>query len=402
MDRRIYLLALVAFIAGLDENIVGGILLPIARDLSVSVSVAGQLTSVFSLSFAVCAALLLSLTARFERRALLQAALAVFALSNLAAALAPNYAALFVLRIVSAASCSLIVVLSTTFASALVAPSHRGRAIGVIFMGISGSLVLGIPFGIVLSGHFGWRLPFAAMALLATALIFWLQASLPRMTAQQPLPVPFPLQRYWQQLAIPSLSCAQLVSILMIAGHFTLFAYLAPYLGATLGLHGSSLSLMYALFGASAVSGGYLGGWLSDRLGARRTLWLVPAMFTVVLASLPLFAGSLWLFLPAMMIWSSLSWSISPTVQSYLIGSAPADSEVNIGLNTSAMHLGVALGAACGGVVIAWQSLAATPWFGAALSAAALSCACFSLHLSRGHVPLSRLAAPGATSQLAE
>lgn len=393
MDRRIYLLALVAFIAGLDENIVGGILPLLAHDLSVSVSVAGQLTSIFSLSFALCAALLLSLTARFERRTLLQAALAIFAVSNLAAALAPNYATLFVLRIISAASCSLIVVLSTTFASALVTPSHRGRAIGIIFMGISASLVLGIPFGIALSDHLGWRLPFAAMALLAAALIFWLQASLPQMTAKQPLP----LRRYWQQLAIPSLVSAQMVSILMIAGHFTLFAYLAPYLGATLGLHGSGVSLMYAVFGASAVTGGYLGGWLSDHLGSRRTLWLVPAMFTLVLASLPLFAASLWLFLPAMMIWSSLSWSISPTVQSYLISSAPADSEVNIGLNTSAMHLGVALGAACGGLVIAWKSLSVTPWVGAAVSAVALLFALLSLYLSR-----DRVLAPDVASQFAE
>src|SRR5450830_263291 len=189
MDRRIYLLALVAFIAGLDENIVGGILPLIAQDLSVSVSMTGQLTSIFSLSFALCAALLLSLTARFERRTLLQAALALFALSNLAAALAPNYATLFFLRIISAASCSLIVVLSTAFASALVPASHRGRAIGVIFMGISASLVLGIPFGILLSDRFGWRMPFAAMAVLAAVLIFWLQASLPRMKAQQALPL---------------------------------------------------------------------------------------------------------------------------------------------------------------------------------------------------------------------
>ena len=380
MDRRIYLLALVAFIAGLDENLVGGILPQLAHDLGVSLSIAGQLTSIFSLSFALCAALLLSLTARCERRTLLQAALAIFALSNLAAALAPNYASLFVLRIASAASCSLIVVLCITFASALVTPSYRGRAIGVIFMGISASLVLGIPFGILLSERLGWRLPFAAMALLAAALIFWLQASLPRMAAPQPLP----LRRYWQQLAIPSLALAQLVSILMIAGHFTLFAYLAPYLGATLGLRGSSLSLMYALFGVSAVSGGYLGGWLSDRLGPRRTIWLVPAVFTLVLASLPLFAGSLWLFLPAMMLWSSLSWSISPTVQSYLISAAPAASAVNIGINTSAMHLGVALGAACDGLVIAWQSLAWTPPVGAAMSGLALSCALASLYLSRG------------------
>lgn len=393
MDRRIYLLALVAFIAGLDENIVGGILPLLAHDLKVSVSVAGQLTSIFSLSFALCAALLLSLTARFERRILLQAALAIFALGNLAAALAPNYASLFVLRIVSAASCSLIVVLCTTFASALVTPSHRGRAIGVIFMGISASLVLGIPFGILLSDRLGWRLPFAAMALLANALIFWLQASLPRMTAPQSLP----LRRYWQQLAIPGLALAQLVSILMIAGHFTLFAYLAPYLGATLGLHGDSLSLMYALFGVSAVGGGYFGGWLSDRLGPRPALWLVPALFTAVLASLPLLAGSLWLFLPAMMLWSSLSWSISPTVQSYLISSAPAASEVNIGLNTSAMHLGVALGAACGGLVIAWQSLAWTPAVGAVVAALALLCALASLHVSRGAHASAAAATPELT-----
>jgi DHA1 family purine base/nucleoside efflux pump-like MFS transporter len=252
----------------------------------------------------------------------------------------------------------------------------------MIFMGISASLVLGIPFGIILSDHLGWRMPFLAMALLAGALIIWLQFSLPKLVAREPLP----LSRYWQQLSVPSLFSAQLVSILMIAGHFTLFAYLAPYLGTTLGLHGNSLSLMYGAFGVSAVTGGFVGGWLSDRLGARRTLWLIPAMFTLVLVSLPLFAGSLWLFLLVMMLWSGLSWSISPTVQSYLIGSAPTDSEVNIGINTSAMHLGVALGSACGGVVIAWQSVLITPWVGAMLSGLALLTALFSLQVSRTHM----------------
>lgn len=151
------------------------------------------------------------------------------------------------------------------------------------------------------------------------------------------------------------------------------------------------------------MSGGYLGGWLSDRLGARRTVWLVPTLFTLVLASLPLFGGSLWLFLPAMMLWSSLSWSISPAVQSYLISSAPAASEVNIGLNTSAMHLGVALGAASGGLVIAWRSLAWTPLVGAAVSAAALSCALTSLYFSRGSGPHANTsAASGQLTQPAE
>jgi DHA1 family purine base/nucleoside efflux pump-like MFS transporter len=379
MNFRVYLLALAAFVVGIDENIIGGILPSIAHDLSVSISMAGQLTSIFSLTFALCAPILLSFTTRFERRNLLLWALAVFALGNFASALATNYTALFLFRIVSAASCSLIVVLCTTCAAALVEPNYRGRAIGIIFMGISGSLVLGVPFGIFLSDQLSWRVPFIIMTLLILIMLILLKVLLPQITTQQLLP----LRNYWLLLKKPSLVSAQLVSILMIAGHFTLFAYLAPYLGMILELYGNNLSLTYGVFGISAVFGGYLGGFLSDRLGARRTLWLVPALFTLTLAVLPLSTASPWSFFPVMMIWSCLSWSISPTVQNYLIRLAPADSEGSIGLNTSAMHMGVALGSACGGVIITWQSLLLTPWVGAKLSALAILCALFSLYFSR-------------------
>ncbi|AXK38714.1 MFS transporter [Crenobacter cavernae] len=371
MNPRIALLALTAFAAGMAETLVGGILGPVASNLNVSLSAAGQLTGVFSLTFGLTAPLLFYATARVERRRLLLTTLALFALTNIAAALSPNYAALFASRVASAACCALIVVLATTLASQLVEPALRGRAIGAVFMGISSSLVLGVPAGILLAGAAGWRAPFAAIAVLSLLLIGVLRATLP-VFAPRPPP---PLSRYWNQLATPRLLAGHLVSILLIGGHFTLFAYLAPYVGQELGLVGDTVGGVFLLFGVAAVAGGYLGGWLSDTLGARRALALIPALFLAALAALPLASAFTPLFLVAMVAWSALSWTISPAVQNYLIETSPDDAEAGIGVNSSAMHLGVALGSAFGGAVLAWRSIDWNPWAGCVLVALSLAVA---------------------------
>ena len=62
-----------------------------------------------------------------------------------------------------------------------------------------------------------------------------------------------------------------------------------------------------------------------------------------------------------------LSWSISPIVQNYLIRSAPDQADVSIGINVSAMHLGVALG----GLLVDNGELLRTPWVGSAVVAVA-------------------------------
>lgn len=82
MDLRLLLLSLTTFAAGVAESVLIGILPPLASDLRVSVSLAGQLTALFSVAFAVAVPLVTWLTRRWERRRLLVAALLVFALFN--------------------------------------------------------------------------------------------------------------------------------------------------------------------------------------------------------------------------------------------------------------------------------------------------------------------------------
>ncbi|SIR67940.1 MFS transporter, DHA1 family, putative efflux transporter [Paenibacillus macquariensis] len=69
MNRiAIYLLALGAFVLGTAEFIVSGILEIISGDFDVSISLAGQLVTIYALFYAFGALVLVMLTAKFERK----------------------------------------------------------------------------------------------------------------------------------------------------------------------------------------------------------------------------------------------------------------------------------------------------------------------------------------------
>ncbi|MCP1622962.1 MFS transporter [Pseudomonas nitroreducens] len=379
MDLRLLLLSLCTFAAGLAEAILTGILPSLAADLHVSLSLAGQLTSLFSLSFAIAAPLLGWLTRGADCRRLLVITLLVFAAFNAGAALSPGYVALLLMRIGMAACCGLLIMQASLLAVELAPPAQRGRAIGLIFMGISGSLVFGVPAGVLVNDWFGWRWIFAAIALYSLPLAALLRIALPRRTLSSPANG----AAYRRQLRNPALNLAQLVSILLLGGHFTLFAYITPWFQQVAGITDSQgIALTLLLIGVAAIGGGYLGGWLSDRLGHRRALMVVPVLFGLAMLAIPLSLGHPWL-LGALMVWSTISWMISPAVQSYLLASDPASGSAGVALNTSAMHLGVALGAALGGAVISLAGIAWTPWVGVALVAASILCAALSCWFQR-------------------
>ncbi|ALS63231.1 MFS transporter [Pandoraea norimbergensis] len=382
------MLALTVFLVGIDENICIGILPAISQGLGVSMASAGQLTTIFSAVFALWAFTMAAWLSRHARRPALIVALLVFTLSNLAAAAAPGYAALFVARMAMAASCATIVLLCSRLATEITPPEFHGRAVGIIFMGISGSLVLGVPLGMTLEHWAGWRAVFAVIGLVSAPLMLVLWRALP---LTQPATAPT-LRAYVKALAQPRLLAAQGVSIAMLGGHFTLFAYLAPYLQKTLAPSPDGLSLLFVAFGVAGVAGAWLGGLGSDRAGASRALLGCPLLFLVAMAGVPLAAmgvtgvDSAWpvaIFVVAMMVWGCLSWSISPVVQNFLIRSAPQQADANVGVNVAAMHVGVALGAGAGGALVDANALMLTPWAGCALVAVAVALAAFAVRARR-------------------
>lgn len=376
MNLRVLLLAAVAFVVGTVELIVGGVLDLITVDLHISVSAAGQFITAFSMAFALSAPILMNLTAKLERKTLYLISLGAFLLSNLMIAFSSSYHLILFARVLSAMSGAIIIVLSITLAPRLASPSHKGRALGIIYMGISGSLVLGVPIGMLIGNAYGWRAPFLLIAGMSALAILGITVFMKKTPPAKAIP----LRQQLTSLKDSKIVSGQLISFLMLTGHLTLYAYFTPYVQSLFPISPGTLSLVYFMFGIAAVSGGGLGGWISDHWGTERALIAIVICYAIVMFMLPFAAEiSFYVFLLVVMVWSALSWALSPAQQTYLMQSAPETADTQLSLNTSVMHLGVASGSFIGGIVIQQSSVENNSWVGGILVLIALGNAIYSL-----------------------
>lgn len=314
MDRRVYLFTIIAFIVGMVELLIGGILDLIASDLNVTEGKAGLLISVFSLIFAIAGPLLIVLTSQIERKKLTIITLIIFLLGNIVAIISTNYIMLMTSRIITAASGALLTVLSIVVASSIVTEKYIGRAVGIVIMGISGSIVLGLPIGVLLGHQFQWRAPFAFVAILTIILIITVYFLMTEIAPEKQVPIRTQLQTLKNQKILS----AHLTTFLFLAGHFMFYAYFTPFLNQKLGVAGTFVSVIYFIYGAAAVSGGGLGGLLTDTFGAKRVVAFITLTFAIVLFIIPYLTSIMALFLIAIIIWGIMSWAITPPMQNIL------------------------------------------------------------------------------------
>ncbi|WP_144615236.1 MFS transporter [Bacillus cereus] len=379
LNFRVYILAIAAFVVGTVELIIGGTLDLVANDLGVSISAAGQLITIFSVVFALSGPVLLALTGKFERKKLYIGALSIFLIGNIISAFSVNYEMLMFSRVVCAASGSLIIALSVTLASSVVEPHFRARAIGIIFMGISGSLVLGVPLGLVLGNAYGWRAPYVLISILTVMAIACISLFLTKVPPTSVLSI----REQIATLKDKKIVSAQLTSFLFLTGHLTLYAYLTPFLKDVMHVEANWISVFYFIFGIAAVLGGGLGGLLADKWGSKKSIISIIIVFACAIFMLPMMTFSFPLFILMMGLWSMLSWAISPAQQNYLIEIAPESAGIQQSLNNSALHLGIALGSTVGGVVIEKSSVIYNAWVGGGFIILALLCAIFSITRGR-------------------
>jgi predicted MFS family arabinose efflux permease len=371
--RAEWALLLGNFAIGCGVMAVPGAMNDIVRSLAIGVAAGGQLVTVAAVVMALAAPTLAFAVGRMDRRALLTLALAWYALGHALSALMPHYAALLPVR----AACMLgAAVFSPQAAAAigqLVAPERRGRAITFVFLGWSLASVIGMPMANAVGEALGWRWAFALVSLLslAGAAAVWLAVP----TGVRP---PVAGWAAWRAVGAQPLLLA-VVAVTALAGtaQFTLFSYMAPIFAGDLGASAHTITALFFWFGVFGLLGNVVVSRTIDRVGASTLVgWLLLLMFTSF-ALWPLAGGALAMAL-VLVPWALACFGANSAQQARLGGAAPALAPVLMALNTSAIYLGQAAGAAGGGLMVAANqaagraAFAGMPWVAAAWVALAL------------------------------
>ncbi|GEL18689.1 MFS transporter [Pseudonocardia asaccharolytica] len=368
MTARTYLLAGGAFAVGTSAYIVSGVLPEVSSELDVSVGTAGQLVTAFAIAYAIGAPLLAAVTGRWERRRLLVAALLVAALGNALAALAPTFPLLVGTRVLSALGAAVYTPAATLVATQLSPPQRRGRAVAIVFGGLTFALVLGVPTGNLLGGVLGYRGVFALVAVASLMAAVAVRLAVPRVAA----PPVVGLRARFAVAADRKVLTVLSMSVLGVLAAMTVFTYIAPLLAAATHVHGAVVSVLLLVYGMGAMVGNALGGRLADRFGSRRPLRLSFVLFVLVVATLPLTLTTVPGAAVALFVWGGITWSVNPPIQSWLIELAPAGSGLLLSLNASAIYLGAGLSGVFGAIVIDTAGVLALPPVAAAVGVVAV------------------------------
>lgn len=347
--RLVTVLALGSFAIGTDTFVVAGVLRRLGSDLHVSLVEAGQLVTVFAVTFGVLAPVLAAVTARVARRTLLLGALALFAAANVGSALAPGFAVLLATRALAAAGAALYTPVAAAAAVTLVVPERRGRALAVVLGGTTAATVLGVPVGTYVGNAVGWQGSFGLVAVLAAIAWAVLAARLPAL----PTPPIATLQARVAVLADRRVLGVIATTVLLFLGGFTVYTYVGQVVAENTGVTGTGLTWLLVVFGVFGVAGNALGGRLTDRFGPDVVLLGGLLVFAVALLVVPVATRSLPGTVAVLAVWALSAWSLTVPQQHRLVAIAPQAAQVAIGLNSAAVFLGIGAAGAFGGLALA-------------------------------------------------
>lgn len=390
MPIALYALTAGAFGIGTTEFVIMGLLMQVAADLEVSLSMAGLLISGYALGVFVGAPVLTLASNRLPRKTVLVALMVVFTIGNLACALAPNYTLLMVARVITSLAHGTFFGVGAVVATSLVAPERKASAISLMFTGLTVATLLGVPAGAWLGLQHGWRATFWAVAAIGVLATVVIAALVPADRGDQTR------ARVRDELAVvarPQVLLGLLMTVLGFGGVFAVYTYIQPLLTQVTGFSDTSVSPILLVFGVGMIVGNFIGGRLADQ-HISRALLVTLAALTIVMGLMGFVLDSRW----AMVLFTGLLGiaafaTVSP-LQMWVLQRAAGAQSLASSLNIGAFNLGNAFGAWLGGAALARGfGLESLPWIGALVPLAAVMVAWMAIRTGSSRAPLRSCAA---------
>jgi predicted MFS family arabinose efflux permease len=355
--RLLWLLALTQFTIIMDFMVMMPLGPQIMRNFQISPAAFATAVSAYSWCSGLSGLLAATYIDRFDRRRLLLAVYALFALSNLACACATSFPVLLIARAFAGITGGVLGSVVMAIVSDVIPVARRGAATGTIMTAFSLAAVAGVPAGILLGAHFGWFTPFILLA--ALSVLIWVGGMriVPTLSGhlgrEQPA-LGSVLPALWRLVSNPRYLDAFALTFVVMVSHMLVIPFISPMLVANHGVAPAQLSWLYMAGGAATFFTSRFVGRLADRYGSRRVfrlmvaVSLLPILCITHLPSLPFIA--LLLFFPVFMV--TVSGRMVPMQALLTTVAEPANRGAFLSTNSALQALGSGCGAWLGGLLL--------------------------------------------------
>ena len=361
-----------AFVYVTAEALPVGLLPQISAGLHVTEADVGLLLTSYAVVAALTTIPLTAMTMRIPRHLLIAAAVGIFTVSQLAAALAPSFVVLMLARLICAVAHGVFWSVIAPVAARLAPPEQAGRATATVFLGNSMAIVLGVPLGTALGQWLGWRVAVAVLGGLGALCVLVLLRVLPALpgsAADSGTSLGARLRAAVLIVRSRPVAGVCLVTVVLVVGHFAAYTYIAPLVRRDGGLTGAALSVLLLGYGAF----GLIGNWAAGRFVDRRPgplLLILLGVMTLSLAALVPVAGVV-ATVAAVLMWGGAFTASPVSLQAAVLRVAPDARDAASAVYVVAFQVGIGAGALLGERLVDAGRLAVLPAVGAAMAALA-------------------------------
>ncbi|MEL6966639.1 MAG: MFS transporter [Pseudomonadota bacterium] len=367
--RALSTLAGAYFVLGVGSLSVVGLVVPMARELAVSPGTIAFLVTVFALTYALAAPLAQVFFGQRDRSVLLVCGLLGMAAGLLVCAVSTSYFEVSVGRTLMAFGAAFVGPMTSASAAAIVPAHRRGSALAIAFAGLTLSTVAGVPLSNWLGDSVGWRWVLVGIAVVTLVQAGLARAFVPSTSAPNAVNLKSIADILSDKLLAPTLA----VTFFQIAGQFCTYSLIGLYLAEVFNVPVATVALALFIYGFGGIFGNIIAARMTDRLGYDRMIWISLIGLFIVMSLIPLLPKTTLVAVVAMFVWSTMGLMLFAPQQTRLVTLDAPRSNLLLALNSSAVYLGMAGGAAVSGLAYEAAGPAWLPIFSLVLVASSIT-----------------------------
>ncbi len=347
MKKSLIALAFGTLGLGIAEFVMMGILPDVAKDLGISIPVAGHFISAYALGVCVGAPVLI-LARKHPLKHILLVLVTLMMVGNTCAALAPNYWVLLLARFISGLPHGAYFGVASIVAEKLADKGKGSEAVSIMIAGMTIANLFGVPLGTSLSNSISWRVTFLLVGCWGVIILYYIWRWVPHVEGLKD--TGFKGQFRFLKTPAPWLILG--ATALGNGGVFCWYSYINPLLTEVSGFTAESITALMVLAGFGMVVGNLVSGRLSDRYTPGKVGTTVQAMICIVLLLIFFLSPYPWLSALLMCLCTAGLFAVSSPEQVLIIRVAEGGEMLGAACVQVAFNLGNAIGAYVGGLAI--------------------------------------------------